>query len=111
MSFRARVDIDVIYHELSDSSISIGSLSDHYLTNPTRCETVTDNVTSATEPITTLNMTTVSALALKNTGESTLRLEGCIDVTAGRLVILPVTELPTISAPSGTGSYKAVVFS
>lgn len=111
MSFQARIDIDVVYHETTEGTFSLGSIDEHLRQNPTRCETVTDTLTTAAEPITTQALTTVSMLAIKNTGSSIIRLEGSIDISAGRLAVLPVTELPSVSAPSGSGSYSAVVFS
>ena len=112
MSFKARVDIDIVFHEETANIFGVGSISEHLLHTPTRCEEVSDNnVTSAQEPITTLALNTVSMIALKNTGTTTLRLEGAIDISSGRLVVLPVTDLPSVSAPSGSGSYTAVIFS
>lgn len=111
MSFQARIDIDVVYHETTEGTFALGSIDEHLRQNPTRCETVSDTLTTSAEPITTQALSTVSMLAIKNTGSSTIRLEGSIDISAGRLAVLPVTELPSVSAPSGSGSYSAVVFS
>ena len=110
MSFQARIDIDVVYHETTEGTFSLGGIDEHLRqTLPAAKQLPT--LTTAAEPITTQALTTVSMLAIKNTGSSTIRLEGSIDISAGRLAVLPVTELPSVSAPSGSGSYSAVVFS
>jgi hypothetical protein len=33
---------------------------------------------------------------------------GAIDVTAGRVAVLPVTSTVTVSSPAGNGAYTAV---
>jgi hypothetical protein len=106
MSKKARIDIDAVYHDATDTTISVGNLSEHIAPSLVTAATVTGSAGTAAVQI--VGATPLSTLVLKNTGASVLRLAGSIDVAAGRLAVLPVTATITVSAPSGAGSYTAV---
>ena len=107
MSVEARVDVDVVFHDSTGSTFTVGSVDDHQFATPGGCETVTGSVGTAAETIVS-SVATLSTLAVKNTGASLLRVAGAIDVTAGRVAVLPVTSSVTVEAPSGSGSYAAI---
>lgn len=106
MSARARIDVDVVYHDGTDTTLSIGSLAEHQAPSLTRAMTITGTV--ATTAVQIVGTTPLSTLVVKNTGGGTLRVAGSIDVAAGRLAVLPVTATVTVAAPSGNGSYTAL---
>ena len=106
MTIRARVDTDVIYHDATDTSFNIGSLSEHTLATVTSATTITG--TAATAAVQIVGVPPLSTLAVKNTGTTVLRLAGAIDVPAGRLAVIPTTATITVSAPGGSGSYTAL---
>jgi len=106
MTVRARIDIDTVYHEASDTSLTIGNLSEHLSPALTSAQTISGSVGTAAVQI--VGATPLSTLVVKNTGASALRLAGSINVSAGRLAVLPVTATITVSAPSGSGTYTAI---
>jgi hypothetical protein len=107
MSFQARVDVDVVFHESSGSTFAVGSVDDHQFVEPAGCETLTGSVTSEAATLAS-SVGTLSTLAIKNTGSSVLRIAGVIDIAAGRVAVLPVTSAVTVEAPSGSGQYAAI---
>ena len=106
MSIRARIDIDTIYQNVSDTSLAIGTLTEHLAPSLTVAQTITG--TAGTAAVQISGTTPLSTLVVTNTGASVLRLAGLVDIAAGRLAVLPVTATITVSAPSGSGSYTAV---
>lgn len=106
MSIRARIDVDVVYHDSTETTLSIGALADHQALSLTRGTTITG--TAGTSAVQIVGATPLSTLVVKNTGSGTLRVAGSLDVAAGRLAILPVTATVTVSAPAGNGSYTAL---
>jgi hypothetical protein len=106
MTVKARIDIDAVYHDSSDTSLTIGSLSEHISPSLTSAQTINGSVGTAAVQI--VGATPLSTLVVKNTGTSVLRLAGSFNVAAGRVAVLPVTTTITVSAPSGTGSYTAL---
>ncbi len=106
MTIRARVDTDIIYHDSTDTSFNIGSLSEHTISTATSALTIAG--TASTAAVQIVGSGPLSTLAVKNTGATVLRLAGAIDVPAGRLAVIPTTSTITVSAPSGTGSYTAL---
>lgn len=106
MSYRARIDVDAVYHNVSDTSLSIGTLAEHLAPALTTAQTITGSVGTAAVQIS--GTLPLSTLVVKNTGNSVLRLAGGVDVASGRLAVLPVTATITVSAPSGSGSYTAL---
>jgi hypothetical protein len=106
MTVRARIDIDTVYHDASDTSLTIGNLSEHISPALTTAQTINGSVGTALVQI--VGATPLSTLVVKNTGSSVLRLAGSINVSAGRLAVLPVTATITVSAPSGSGTYTAL---
>lgn len=106
MTIRARIDIDTVYHDASDTSLVIGTLAEHLSPALTTAQTISGSVGTASVQI--VGTTPLSTLVVKNTGASVLRLGGSINVSAGRLAVLPVTATITVSAPSGSGTYTAI---
>jgi hypothetical protein len=106
MTIRARIDVDAVYHDASDTSLTVGTLAEHLAPSLTRAQTISGNVGTASVQI--VGTTPLSTLVVKNTGAGVLRLAGSVDVAAGRLAVLPVTATLTVSAPSGSGSYTAL---
>jgi hypothetical protein len=106
MTIRARTDLDVIFHDSSDTTMVIGALSEHTMGTATTAISVAGTV--ATSVVSIVGSGPLTTLAVKNTGNSVLRLGGSIDVPAGRLAVIPTTVTLTVSAPSGSGSYAAL---
>jgi hypothetical protein len=106
MTTRARIDTDVIYHDSSDTTFTVGSVSEHLVQTPTVVLTITGTCSTTAAQI--VGSGALSTLAVKNTGAGVLRLAGAIDVAAGRVAVLPTTATVTVSAPGGSGSYTAV---
>jgi hypothetical protein len=106
MTIRARIDVDAVYQNATDTSLAIGTLAEHLSPSLTTALTITG--TAGTASVQISGSTPLSTLVVKNTGNSVLRLAGGVDVAAGRLAVLPVTATITVSAPSGSGSYTAL---
>jgi hypothetical protein len=106
MTVRARIDVDAVYHDVDDSSLTVGVLSEHISPSLTTAQTINGSVGTAAVQI--VGATPLSTLVVKNTGASVLRLAGSINISAGRLAVLPVTATITVSAPSGSGTYTAL---
>lgn len=106
MSVRARIDVDVVYQDGDATSITVGSLTEHI--QPPITVAATSSGTVGTSAVSIVGSTPLSTLVVKNTGNGVLRLAGAIDVSAGRVAVLPVTATVTISAPGGNGSYSHV---
>jgi hypothetical protein len=106
MAVRSRIDVDVVYHNYTDSSLSVGALSDHVAAAPAGAMTISG--TCGTSAIQVAGLTAVSTLVVKNTGSRPLRLAGAIDVTAGRVAVLPTTATITVAGVGGAGAYTAV---
>lgn len=107
MSFQSRVNVDVVFHESDGAVFTVGSVSDHRATTSS-CETLTGSLTAEGFTIQAAGVTSLSTLALKNTGTQTLRIVSEIDVPAGRVAVLPTTSSVTVQAPGGSGQYTAV---
>ena len=106
MTVRARIDIDTVYHDATDTSLTIGNLAEHLSPALTSAQTISGSVGTAEVQI--VGTTPLSTLVVKNTGAGVLRLAGSINVSAGRLAVLPVTATITVSAPAGSGTYTAI---
>jgi hypothetical protein len=104
MSVRARIDVDVVFHDYTDSSLSVGTASEHLYVTPGGA--VATSGTVGTSAISVVGPTSCSTFAVKNTGTTVLRLGGAINVPAGRLATIPTTA--TIQAIGGNGSYSCV---
>lgn len=106
MTIRARVDTDIIFHDTTDSTFTIGSLSEHTMNTATSALTIAATVgTSATQIV---GSGPLSTLAVKNTGSGYLRLAGAINVPSGRVAVIPTTATITVAAVAGAGSYTAI---
>lgn len=104
MAVRARIDVDVVFHDYSDSSLSVGTASEHLYVTPGGAVAVSGTV--GTSAISVVGPTSCSTFCVKNTGSTVLRLGGVISVPAGRLAVVPTTA--TISAVGGNGSYSCI---
>lgn len=106
MTIRARIDVDAVYHDSTSTSITVGSLADHLSVSPAAAQTIVG--TAGTAAVALSGAASLSTLVVKNTGSSVLRLGGSIDITAGRVAVIPTTATITVSAPSGSGSYSCL---
>lgn len=106
MSFEARVHADVVFHEKSSTSFTVGSLSDHIFETPSNATVFSGVAPSLAENITPID--TMSTLALKNTGSENLTLAGVIIVPPGRMALLPTSQTLTVESQSGNGTYTAI---
>jgi hypothetical protein len=106
MTIRARIDVDAVYHDSTSTSITVGSLADHLLVSPGAAQTIVASVGTAAVSIS--GPSSLSTLVVKNTGASVLRLGGSINITAGRVAVIPTTSTITVSSPSGSGSYSCL---
>lgn len=106
MSIKARVDVSVVYHDNGGATFTVGSLTDSRMTEPTVASSVSGTV--GTSAVSISGSGSLSTLAIKNTGSGVLRVAGGVDVSAGRVAVLPVTATVTVVAPGGTGAYSAV---
>jgi len=106
MSVRARIDIDVVYHDSTATTLTVGNLAEHLSPPLTVAQTITG--TAGTSAVQIVGSGALSSLIVKNTGNGVIRLAGAIDVQAGRVACLPVTATITVAAPAGSGSYTAL---
>ena len=105
MKNSARLDVDAVFHSVTETSLSVGSLSEHLALTPSAAESFT--ASSGTAAIAISGPTAVSTIVLKNTGKSPLLLTS-ISIPAGRVAVIPTTATITVAAPSGAGSYSCV---
>jgi hypothetical protein len=106
MTIRARIDVDAVFHDATETNLTVGSLAEHLALLPTVASSFT--ATAGTAAINITGSTPLSTLVVKNTGSGVIRLAGGINVPAGRLAVIPTTATITVSAPSGTGSYSCI---
>ena len=106
MSVRARIDVDVVYHDYTATSLTVGAASEHLAVSPPAAVTVTGTV--GTSAITITGLTSCSTFCVKNTGGTVLRLGGSIDVPAGRLAVIPTTAVPSVASVGGNGAYTVL---
>lgn len=106
MTIRYRIDTDVIYHDVTDTTLAIGSLSEHAMTTATTAITIA--ATANTSAVQIIGSGPLATLAVKNTGNVALRLADAITLPAGRLAVIPTTATITVAAAAGQGSYTAV---
>lgn len=106
MTVNATIDIDVIYHNTDGQTFTVGAATDHLRSSPAAAYTLTG--TAGTSSTTLTASGSLTTLAIKNTGANVLRVAGAIDVSAGRLAVLPVTATVSVSAPAGPTQYSAV---
>lgn len=105
MSVNSRLDIDLVFHDSSDSTFSVGVLSEHLAST---ASAVSVSGTVGTSAVSIGSTGSMSTLAVKNTGGTVLRVAGALSVPAGRLTVLPITAATTISSVSGVGSYSLI---
>ena len=106
MSIRTRIDTDIIYQDGDSTTLTVGSLTEHLAAQATVAQITSGTV--GTSAVTIVGTPPLSTLALKNTGTGVLRVAGAIDVSAGRLAVLPVTATVTVQTLGGPGSYSCI---
>lgn len=106
MTVRARIDVDVVFHDSSEQTLTVGSVAEHIAVAPPAATAISG--TAGTSAITISGLTSLSTFAIKNTGTTVLRLGGSIDVPAGRLAVIPTTTAPTVASVGGNGAYSCV---
>lgn len=106
MTIRARIDVDAVFHDSTATSITVGSLADHIAVSPSSARSI--SATVGTSAVAIVGPSSLSTLVVKNVGSSVLRLGGSIDITAGRVAVIPTTSTITVSSPSGSGSYSCL---
>lgn len=104
MSVNSRLDIDVIVHSSSDTTFEVDVLSEH------SASTVALGVsgTVGTSAVSVGSTGAMSTVAVKNVGNTVLRLAGSVSIPAGRLAVVPATATVTLASASGVGSYSAI---
>lgn len=107
MTVRARIDVDVVFHDSSESSLTVGSVAEHLAVSPSGAKAINGTVGTAAVAISG-GLGTLSTLAIKNTGTTVLRVAGAIDVPAGRLAVIPTATPPTVASVGGNGAYSCV---
>lgn len=107
MTLRSKLDVDLICHDSGTATFIVNSVSDHFLIEPNVMQ-YTGAATVGTAAISITGPTILSTLVVKNEGSTTLRLAGAIDVSVGRVTVLPVTATVTVASLSGQGSYSAL---
>lgn len=105
MSFNSRLDVDLVFHSSSTATFEVGVLSEH-LASTAAASSISGTV--GTSAISVGSSASMSTLAIKNAGNTVLRVAGAISIPAGRLAILPVTSTVTISSASGVGTYSSI---
>lgn len=106
MTTASRIDTDVVFHDTNGNVFTLGAVSEH-LRGTAACQSITATVSTATAALTT-TLSSLSAVAIKNTGSSVIRIAGAISLPAGRVAVLPVTSTFTVSSVSGSGEYQAI---
>lgn len=105
MSVTSRLDVDLVYHNATDTTFEVGVLSEHLASTATAMAVSGTVGTSAVSVGSTGTMTT---LAVKNVGGTVLRINGAVSIPVGRLAIIPATAAVTIASASGVGSHSSI---
>lgn len=106
MTARVRVDTDVVFQQGDTATITVGSLTEHLSPSISSAQTISGTV--GTTAVSISGAGPLSTLALKNTGQGMLRVAGAVDLSPGRLAILPITATVTVAVASGQGSYSCI---
>jgi hypothetical protein len=107
MTLRSKLDVDLVCHDAGTATFVVNSVSDHFLIEPNVIRYI-GSATVGTSAVSISGPTVLSTLVVKNEGVQPLRLAGAIDVSAGRVAVLPVTATVTVASVSGQGSYTAL---
>lgn len=105
MSVNSRLDVDLVYHDSSDTTFAVGVLSEHLASTALA---VSATGTVGTSAVSVGSTGAMSTLAIKNSGSTVLRVAGALSIPAGRLAVLPITATTTIASQSGVGSYSLI---
>lgn len=106
MSFEARVHADVVFHERSSATFTVGAISDHIFSTPSHAAILSGvaETTAADIP----GSGPLTTLAVKNTGTEPIRVAGAFDVEPGRMAVLPTSQTVTVETTTGTSTYTAI---
>ena len=107
MTLRSKLDVDLVCHDAGTATFVVNSLSDHFLIEPNVIQ-YTGPATVGTSAVSITGPTILSTLVVKNEGAQPLRIAGAINISAGRVAVLPVTATVTVASVSGQGSYTAL---
>lgn len=106
MSFEARVHADVVFHERSSATFTVGAISDHIFSTPANA-TILFGVADTT-PASIPGDGPLTTMAIKNTGAESIRVAGAFDVAPGRMAVLPTSETVIVETLTGTSTYTAI---
>jgi len=106
MSIKARVHSDVVFHDNSGSTFTVGALSDHVFSTPSVASIITAVATTQVANIS--GSGSLTTLAIKNTGTQPIRVAGAISVPAGRMAVLPVTATVSVQTTASESAYTAI---
>lgn len=107
MSLRSKLDVDLVCHDSGTATFVVNSVSDHFLIEPNVLQ-YTGSATVGTSAVSISGPTVLSTLVVKNEGTQPLRIAGAINISAGRVAVLPVTATVTVASVSGQGTYTAL---
>jgi len=107
MTLRSKLDVDLVCHDAGTATFVVNNLSDHFLIEPNVIQ-YTGSATVGTSAVSISGPTVLSTLVVKNEGTQPLRIAGAINISAGRVAVLPVTATVTVASVSGQGSYTAL---
>ena len=107
MTLRSKLDIDLVCHDSGTATFVANRVSDHFLIEPNVIQYI-GSATVGTSAVSITGPTILSTLVVKNEGSQSLRLAGAIDISAGRVAVLPVTATVTVAAVAGQGTYTAL---
>lgn len=106
MSFEARIHADVVFHERSASSFTVGSLSDHVFSEPTDAQIISGTAGDTAEDVP--GQGSLTTLAIKNTGTEPIRVADGFDLAPGRMAVIPTTATVSVVATVAPSTYTAI---
>lgn len=107
MTIKAKLDVDLVVHDAGTATFTVNSLSDHFLIDA-NVRQFTSAATVGTSAISITGPSVLSTLVVKNEGVNGLRVAGAVDISSGRVAVLPVTATVTVASVSGQGTYSAL---
>lgn len=102
MTYRARLDVDAVFHFVTETTLSVATLSEHIALSPSSAVSFTASANTAAVSI--AGATSVSTIVLKNTGKSPLRIASSVKSLQDRIEAISVrlAELAAVpDQPSG----------
>jgi len=104
----ARLDVDAVFHSVTETSLSVGSLSEHLAITPSAAESFTTSSGTAAKAI--VGPTSVSTIVLKNTGKAPLLLASSLKSIQDRVdeISVRLGQLAFIEGVTATQSTVVV---